>query len=63
MQGSTHGDAPRLLSWQEALDEALAIVDDHGWRMRVSSFRSPFDNRWHYAAMRAGRRAAQRARS
>lgn len=47
---------PELLTWQEALDRAWERVDENGWRMRVSGYRSPADSRWHYLAVRAGRR-------
>lgn len=47
---------PELLTWQEALDRAWERVHENGWRMRVSGYRSPTDNAWHYLAVRAGRR-------
>ena len=59
MATQTHGVAPELLTWQQALDRAWERVDENGWRMRVSGYRSPVDNAWHYIAVRGGRRKAR----
>lgn len=58
---TTHGTAPELLTWQQALERAWERVHDTGWRMRVHGYRSPRDGRWHYIAVRGARRP-QRAR-
>jgi hypothetical protein len=56
MPTQTHGKAPELLTWQQALDAAWGRVHEEGWRIRVFGYRSTVDGRWHYLAVRAGRR-------
>jgi hypothetical protein len=51
---------PEPLTWQQALDRAWERVDETGWRMRVSGYRTAAGT-WRYITVRAGRRKERRS--